>query len=177
MSFRLTLAAFLLAARPVSAKTISEEIARSGLAATEARLAAVSEATEDQRLALGAVQFLRAVEGSFPTCWACGMSDRTGLLPLLHLPLGGNPAPQPFGPSVLARIFSDAEEGLARAFGTFSTLPDVSVASLDLALGDICLDVDANGLRAPGEALPNRSPASFQPALPWLNLARYRPAS
>src|SRR3989338_880270 len=77
-----------LAATPfaASAETISQEIARTGLAATETRLAALTERKPEDQLALGSVQFLRAIEGSFQTRWKAGLTDRTGMLPLLRPP-------------------------------------------------------------------------------------------
>lgn len=143
----------LLAAAPVHAEGISTEIATTGLAATEARLVALSAPSEDEALALGAVQFLRAIEGTFQTRWAYGMTDRSGMLPLLRLPLDDNPGAKPFEPPVVAQIFREAEAGLARAIATFSTLPDTSTAALELNLGDVWFDVNGNAARDAGEEL------------------------
>ncbi len=143
----------LLAAIPAHADPISTEIAVTGLAATERRLSALPTPTEDDILALGAVQFLRAVEGSLQTRWTYGMTDRSGMLPLLRLPLDDNPAAKPFEPPVVAQIFTEAEAELARAIATFSTLPDTSPAALEVNLGDIWFDVNSNATRDPGEDL------------------------
>lgn len=143
----------LLSAAPAHAETLSAEIGTKGLAATETRLAGLGAPTEDETLALGAVQFLRAIEGSFQTRWAYGLTDRSDFLPLLRLPLADNPAPQPFDPTVIARIFTDAETGLASAITTFATLPDTSAAALELNIGDIWFDVNANTSREPGEGM------------------------
>lgn len=143
----------LLAAAPVHADPISTEIAVTGLAATETRLSALPTPTEDEILALGAVQFLRAIEGSFQTRWTYGMTDRSGMLPLLRLPLDDNPAAKPFAPPVVAQIFTKAEADLSRAIATFSTLPDTSPAALELNLGDIWFDVNSNATRDAGEDL------------------------
>lgn len=141
----------LLAATPTHAEGISSEIATTGLARTEARLAALPTPTEDETLALGAVHFLRAIEGSFQTRWAYGMTDRSGMLPLLRLPLEDNPGAKPFAPPVVAQIFTEAEAHLARAITRFNTLPDSSSATLELTLGDVWFDVNANGSRDMGE--------------------------
>jgi len=143
----------LFAALPAYAEGISTEIATTGLAATETRLAALSSPTEDETLALGAVQFLRAVEGSFQTRWRYGMTDRSGILPLLRLPLDDNPAAQPFDPPVVAQVFTDAEAGFARAIASFEALPDSSTAALELNLGDIWFDVNGNTTRDTGEGM------------------------
>ena len=143
----------LIAAGSAHAETLSAEIGTKGLAATETRLAALAAPTEDETLTLGAVQFLRAIEGSFQTRYAYGLTDRSGMLPLLRLGLTDNPAPQPFDPAVIARIFTDAESGLARAITTFVALPETSPAALELALADIWFDVNANAKREPGEGM------------------------
>lgn len=141
----------LLAAPPAHSESLSTEIAVTGLAATETRLTRLPAPTEDERLALGAVQFLHAIEGTFQTRWAYGMTDRSGLLPLLRLPLDDNPAAKAFEPPVVAQIFTEAEAGLSHAIATFSTLPDSSTASLALNLGDIWFDVNRNATRDTGE--------------------------
>lgn len=143
----------LLAAPSVHAESLSTEIAVTGLISTETRLASLPEPTEDERLALGAVQFLRAVEGSLQTRWTYGMTDRSGMLPLLRLPLDDNPDAKAFEPPVVAQIFTEAEVGLSRAIATFSTLPDTSPAALELNLGDIWFDVNRNATRDMGEDL------------------------
>lgn len=149
---RLSLLA-LLAAAPLHAQTLSSEIGTTGLAATEARLAALSAPSEDETLALGAVQFLRAIEGSFQTRWTYGLTDRSGLLPLLRLPLADNPAPKTFEPGVISQIFQDAEGTLATSIATFATLPETSPAALELAIGDVWFDVNQNAARDPGEGM------------------------
>jgi hypothetical protein len=111
--FLLPAALALGAALPVTAETLSAEIGRAGLAPVEARLTALATPTEDERLALGAVQFLRAIEGSFQTRWTYGLTDRTGFLPLLRIGLDDNPAPTPLDPGAIAQIFREAEAGLA----------------------------------------------------------------
>lgn len=142
-----------LAASPASAQSLSAEIGQSGLGPTEARLTALASPTEDETLALGAVQFLRAIEGSFQTRYTHGLTDRSGLLPLLRLGLSDNPAPAAFDPAVITRIFAEAEAGLARAITSFAALPDGSPAALELALGDLWFDVNRNAARDGGEGL------------------------
>lgn len=142
-----------LAASPATAQGLSTEIGQNGLGPTEARLAALASPTEDETLALGTVHFLRAIEGSFQTRYAYGLTDRTGFLPLLRLGLTDNPTPQTFDPAVIARIFADAEAGLAKAITRFAALPDGSPAALELALGDVWFDVNQNAARDSGEGL------------------------
>ncbi len=150
---RLTALALLLALPlPAAAETLSEEIGRSGIAATAARLSAQASLTAEERFALGGLQFLRAVEGSFQTRYAYGLTDRTGMLPFLRLPLEDNPAPKPFDPAVIAGIFRDASAELTRAHDTLAAGGEEDIG-LILNLGDLWFDVNSDGQRQPEEAL------------------------
>lgn len=151
--FKLALTLVALAALPAQAETLSAVIGRTGLAATEARLAALPAPNDDERFVLGGVQFLRAIEGTFQTRWAYGLTDRTGLLPLLRLPLDDNPAPKPFEPAVITTLFRDAEAGLARSIASLAPLTGASTVGVEIDLGDLWFDVDASGGRGPGEGL------------------------
>jgi hypothetical protein len=144
-----------LAATPfaASAETISQEIARTGLAATETRLAALTERKPEDQLALGSVQFLRAIEGSFQTRWKAGLTDRTGMLPLLRLPLTDNPNPPPFDPATIAQIFRDAEAQLTIAQASLAATPSSDDFGLTVSLGDLWFDVNDNATRDTGENL------------------------
>lgn len=151
--FLLTATLALGTALPAAAETITAEIARAGLGPTEARLAGLATPTEEERLALGAVQFLRAIEGSFQTRWTYGLTDRTGLLPLLRIGLQDNPAPTPLEPGVIAQIFREAEAGLAASITTLNSLPDGSSVALEIGLGDLWFDINRSAARDPGEGL------------------------
>ena len=132
---------------------ISEEIGCNGLAATEARLSGLPAPTDQDRFALGGVLFLRAVEITFQDRYAYGMSDRTGLLPLLRLPLADNPNPKPFQPEVVVGIFTKAAAKLTEARTELVAIPGSSDFSVQIALKDLWFDVNANGLREPGEGV------------------------
>ena len=96
------LAAMLLSlALPVQAETLSQEIAHSGLAATQSRLLALTSPGDAERFATGGVTFLRAIEVTFQERYAMGLTDRTGMLPLLRLPLNDNPHPATFDPAAI----------------------------------------------------------------------------
>ena len=60
------------------AETLSEEIARTGLTATEARLVAAASTDPADAFGLGGVQFLRAVEQSYQLRWQTGWPTRPG---------------------------------------------------------------------------------------------------
>jgi hypothetical protein len=149
----LVLALPLLAGLPLHAETLSAEIGRTGLAAVETRLAALPGSTDEERFTLGGVQFLRAVEISFQDRWREGLTDNTGMLPLLRLPLADNPAPEPFQPGTIAGIFRKAGAELDLAKANLTAIPDTSDFGAIIALSDLWMDVNANGQRESGEAL------------------------
>ena len=138
---------------PAHAETISAEIGRTGLTATETRLAALPSPTDEERFALGGVQFLRAVEGSFQDRWHYGMTDRTGMLPLLRLPLSDNPNPAAFDPAAIVGIFAHAADRLDASKVNLMAIPGTSDVSLEIALDDIWFDVDSSGSRSQGEGI------------------------
>ncbi len=88
------LALLLALAFPAQSETLGQEIGRTGLAATEARLAAQPARSDAEVFTLGGVQVRRAVEGLFEKRRTLGLTDRTGMLPLLRLPWSSTP-PRP----------------------------------------------------------------------------------
>ncbi|MEO6299322.1 MAG: hypothetical protein ABIV25_04525 [Paracoccaceae bacterium] len=146
-------ALFLTFACPAYAETISAEIGRTGLAATEARLGALLTPTDEERFALGGVEFLRAIEGTFQDRWTAGMTDRTGMLPLLRLPLEDNPNPAPFDPKMIVNVFAHAADKLAKAQTALTAIPESSDFGLEIALDDIWFDVNSDGARSKGEGI------------------------
>lgn len=142
-----------LLATPAAAETISAEIGRAGLAATEARLSALPAASAEEAFALGGVRFLRAIESSFQIRWQNGLTDQTGLLPLLRLPLADNPAPQPFDPGAIAKVFSAAEGHLAASLAVLDGIDPGQEFGLEIRLEDLWFDIDGNGQRQPGEGM------------------------
>ncbi len=143
----------LLAATPLHSETLSAEIGRAGLAPTEARLAALPAPTGEEKFALGGVRFLRAIEISFQIRWQNGMTDRTGMLPLLRLPVPDNPTPAAFDPASIAEIFRQAETTLTGAHQVLETIPDSADFGLTVNLADLWFDVNSNATRDPGEGL------------------------
>ena len=150
---RIHTALFLILAVPAAAETLSQDIAQNGLAATEARLAALATPSDADRFALGGVQFLRAIEGTFQERWAMGLTDRSGMLPFLRLPLADNPNPAPFDPAAIVTLFAHAEAKLSMAQATLASIPATSDLSMDIALDDIWFDVNSNSTRDAGEGI------------------------
>ncbi len=146
------LALLLLAAAPAAAQDISAEIAGTGLAATEARLAALPAPTEADRFALGGIRFLRAVEATFQTRFRTGMSDPTGTIPFLRLDQGAAPDAS-FAPGDVAALFTAAATGMAAAREPLADLATGPEFALTIRLGDLWFDVNADATRTPDEDL------------------------
>lgn len=146
------LALLLLAAAPAAAQDISAEIAGTGLAATEARLAALPAPTEADRFALGGIRFLRAVEATFQTRYRTGMSDPTGTIPFLRLDQGAAPDAS-FAPGDVAALFTQAATGMATAREPLADLATGPEFALTIRLGDLWFDVNADATRTPDEDL------------------------
>ena len=140
-------------AAPVAAETISAEINRAGLAATELRLAALPAATDEEKFALGGVRFLGALESAMQKRWESGMTDTTGVLPFLRTPIPENPNPGPPDPALITAVFTDAALAMNAARASLSTIPDTSDFGMELSLADVWFDVNANTVRDAGEGL------------------------
>lgn len=148
-----TVSGLLLALLPhtVTAQTLSDEIGTNGLAATEARLAALPTPSDADRFALGGVRFLGVVEQALQQRWQMGLTDTMGMLPLLHLPIDENPAPVAFDPAMIASIFRDAATGMDAARAPLAQIPETSDFGLEITLSDLWFDINANTKRDPGE--------------------------
>ena len=147
---------------PAHAETLTNQIGHDGLAKVEARLAAQTAPTADDLFALGGVQFLRAIEISFQDRWREGLTDRTGIVPLLRLPMADNPAPATFDPAALVGIFIHTGDKLAEAKATLGQIPASAVVDLRIDLDDLWLDINANTARDPGEGIADiLGPAGF----------------
>ncbi len=143
-----------LAALPLHAETLSAEIGRTGLAAVETRLSALPQLTDEERFTLGGVEFLRAVEISFQMRWRENLTDSTGMLPFLRLPIAANPKHDPFQPATIVGIFQAAEAELAKAHANLTAIPETSDFGAPIRLDTLWFDVNSNGTRDPGEDLP-----------------------
>lgn len=144
---------FALMLSPAHADTISAQVGKDGLAKVEAQLTALTAPTDADTFALGGVQFLRAIEISFQDRWQMGMTDRTGMLPLLRLPIPDNPSPAIFDPASIATLFTKAGDELAKAKATLAKIPEASDFGQEIALGDLWFDINANSARDTGESL------------------------
>lgn len=154
---RLLPLALALAATAAQADTaLSGRIAALGLRAVEAELAALPSPTASESLALGGVRFLGGIERALQLRYRVGLSDGMAVmsgLPILRLPIGENPAPEPFEPAMIARLFEGVEADMAGAVEALARVRDADEAALEIDTADLWLDIDADGARAPGEGL------------------------
>ena len=145
------LIALALLASPLSAETLSEELGRTGLSATETRLAALTAPTDADRFALGGVRFLTAVEHSMQLRWASGFVDRTGMLPMLNTRLPENPTPAAFDPALFTTLFTDVTTTMDAARAPLAEIPDNSDFGVEIKFADLWFDINANKTRDQGE--------------------------
>ena len=135
---------------------ISAEIGATGLAATEARLAAMGDPTATERFALGGVRFLLGVEHALQTRYATDiqgdLAEMSGL-PVLRLPLPPNPDATPFEPRSVADLFEGIARDMDLALATLDTVGPETEVGLVIDTGDLWFDVNANGLRETGEGV------------------------
>lgn len=170
--------AFLGLATPLAAETLSQELARTGIAATETRLAALTTPTDADRFALGGVRFLGAVEHAMQLRWASGFTDRTGMLPMLATRLPENPAPVAFDPALFSQLFTTVSARMDAARTPLAAIPDTSDFGLTIDFADLWFDINANQTRDPGEDMidvlgpillggqwPSRDPATPAPVV------------
>jgi hypothetical protein len=145
---------------PALAETLSQEIGRSGLTATAARLETLASPGDVDRFALGGVRFLAAVEAALQKHWAAGWTDPTGMLPFLRLPVPENPDPVPADPALITTLFRDMGLAMETARAPLADIPDSSGFGLDISFGDLWFDVNANATRDQGEdMMPLLGPA------------------
>jgi hypothetical protein len=142
---------FALTALPAAAQTISDEIGAAGLAATEARLAALPAPTDEERFALGGVRFLGAVEQALHRRWTMGTLPGLSGIPFFSLPIPENPNPPPFQPAMIADIFRDATARMPGVSAPLAEIPDDSPFGLEIDLADLWFDIDGNKIRDAGE--------------------------
>ena len=150
-SFLAALALTATAATAQDAPGISARIGETGLAATADHLR--DAATPSDRLALGGVLFLRAIETSLQTRWRHGMARTGGFLPVLRLPVPPNRQPEPFRPDLVNGLFQALVEDMTAARAPLELIGDDDAAGVVLSLGDIWFDIDMDGRRTPEEDL------------------------
>lgn len=147
-----TLALALLLATPVAAETISQEIARSGLAPTEARLAALPAPTNEDLFALAGLRFLGGIEQALQLRWQTGVQADWSELPILRLPIPENPNAIPFQAADFTALIRNLDADMEASRAALAKLGDKPFA-LPIRVADLWFDINANGTRDPGEDL------------------------
>ena len=151
--FKHIIIALALTATPAFAQKlpdISALIASDGLATTETMLAERSP-DPTTNFALGGVRFLRAIEVTLQTRWRLGINADRSELPVLRLPVPANPAPDPFTPDAIAKIFDDLTRDLDAARAPLDLIGDTDAVDLPITLTDLWFDINLNGTRDDGE--------------------------
>lgn len=154
------------AARPLGAADLSGDLQAllsagrlPDAAALAERRLAQAPGDDQARFALGAVQFLIAVEHLGQGLYRYGLvadhQDPTGLagLPLLRLPVPRNPAPEPLTYAALRAVLAALVTDLGQAERTLSGIGGNADFRLVVELGKVRLDLDGDGSAGPNEAL------------------------
>lgn len=116
--------------------------------------------------ALGAAQFLGAVEGLGQDFWRHGLTQPDGrnaltggdapigvtMLPFLRFPVPANPAPQPFSAEAFHDLLTRFDARLADSATTLAAVPRTSFG-LRLDLDSVRLDLNADGVAQEDEKL------------------------
>jgi hypothetical protein len=148
---RALLLAATLAAPAAAQSDLSAEIAASGLAAVEARLAALPAPTDADRFALGGVRFLGGIEQVLQKRYQVALDPAFYMLPVLRLPIPDNPAPQPLQADFVRAMFADLLADMDGARAALAQIPETSDFTLEVRVEDLWFDIDADGRRAEGE--------------------------
>jgi hypothetical protein len=129
--------------------------AAKGLAALEAELAATTAPTPPETFALGAVRFLRAVEGSLQARYRSNAAVGAEWMPvpILRLPFDPNPDPEPFRPEMIRTLFEDLTAGMETARATLETADLGAGDGVRVDLTQLWFDVDGDGARGDDEGL------------------------
>ncbi|MBK6468249.1 MAG: hypothetical protein IPF96_16405, partial [Rhodobacter sp.] len=128
------------------------EIAANGIAATEARLAALPAPTPPELFALAGLRFLSGVEGALQLRWQTGVQADWSELPILRLPIPENPAARAFAGQDIVTLLTDLDSDMATARAALATLGEQNFA-LEIAVGDLWFDINMNATRDEGEDL------------------------
>jgi hypothetical protein len=151
-SLALSLALAASIAGPAGAETISAEIGRLGISATEARLAALPAPTPDELFALAGLRFLSGIEGALQLRWQTGVQADWTELPILRLPIPENPAARPLQAADLQTLIADLQADMEGARTALDALGSQDLA-LDVAMTDLWFDINLSGVRDEGEDL------------------------
>lgn len=144
--------AMALAAAPVAAETLSEEIGRAGIGPTEARLAALPSPTNEELFALAGLRFLGGIEEALQLRWQTGVQADWSELPILRLSIPENPKARAFVPADFTTLLTGLDSDMDAARAALDQLGDRPFA-LEIRMDDLWFDINANGSRDEGEGI------------------------
>lgn len=147
---RSALVALALMTGPAWSETLSEEIGRSGLAATEARLASLADPTNEDLFALAGLRFLGGVEAALQLRWQTGVRADWSELPILRLPIPENPGARAFAPQDFTALLVGLDARMEGSREALQLLADKPFA-LDIRMSDLWFDINLNDVRDEGE--------------------------
>ncbi|MCB6178525.1 hypothetical protein LHP98_10315 [Rhodobacter sp. Har01] len=131
---------------------LSAEIASSGIAATEARLAGLPDPTPPDLFALAGLHFLSGVERALQLRWQTGMQADWSELPILRLPIPENPAARAFTGTDLVDLLTGLAADMDAARAALDRLGPRDFA-LEIAMADLWFDINMNATRDEGEGI------------------------
>ncbi len=131
---------------------LSTEIATNGIAATEARLAALPSPKSDELFALAGLSFLAGVEDALQIRWQTGVQADWSELPILRLPIPENPAARAFTSADFTALVTGLGTRMEDARAALKPLGTQDFA-LEISLGDLWFDINASGARDDGEGV------------------------
>lgn len=156
MKLRGLIIAAAFAMQPAVAEELTLEASK-GLATLEAELSALSSPRGVEAAALGAVTFLRAIEGTlqerYRTNAAVGDEFLFFPIPIVRLPVSPNPDPDPFEAKIFADIFDSVAADMNRARAALDAADLASDDKLIIDVAALWFDVDGNGSRGNGEGV------------------------
>jgi hypothetical protein len=125
-------------------------------AAAEERLK-TEPGDDEARFALGAIQFLQAIERMGQAFYRYGLNngERTAALsglPFLRLPVPSNPSPEPIDYEKLRGVLAALVDDLAKAEATLASVESTNI-DLPINLGLVRIDLDGDGNGSEEEAL------------------------
>ena len=147
-----SLALALILATPAAAETLSEEIGRTGLAPTEARLAALPSPSNEDLFALAGLRFLGGIEQALQLRWKTGVQADWSELPILRLPIPENPDAIPFQAADFTALIKNLDADMDASREALAQLGDKPFA-LPIRMADLWFDINANGTREAGEGI------------------------
>ncbi len=151
MRFPLLAVVAFFTATTLQAQTVA--LGENGLAAAEARLAALPAKTPDDLFLLGGVRFLRGVEKTLQLRWQHSMVLGGVDMPVLRLPVPANRNAKPFEPGLIAALFATLRQDMAQSRAALDQIPPDAEIGVRVDLRALWFDVNMNGTRDPGEGV------------------------